>query len=186
MIRRVLSSAPAAERQSLSLSRATAVSFLKSDQAVTDEHGPYIFTLPMPPSVNKMFRNVRGRGRVKTNIYVDWTGHAGWVLKRQWHSEPLTTRCLAVVSVERSSLAADVDNRVKAIFDLLVSGRVIRDDSLITAFAAAWAPPGSRLARIQLIPIVVGTPTTITFHAASSGSTGGWFVSDPQSLEEQF
>ncbi len=40
-------------------------------------------TLPLPPSVNALYRNVAKRGRVKTERYNTWLQAAGWALKEQ-------------------------------------------------------------------------------------------------------
>lgn len=128
--------------------------------------------IPVPPSVNEMFRNVRGRGRVKTAAYNDWLGHAGWLLQSQ-HPAPVKGRVVIVISVERVSRCADIDNRVKAILDLLVTHGVIEDDRNVVGFAAAWAPAANKLARVLVIP---AADLTADFHLAADGATGGWFL----------
>lgn len=133
-------------------------------------------TLPMPPSVNEMFRNVPGRGRVKTAVYLDWKGHAGWTLKEQ-RPTSIKGPVLIVVSVERGSASADLDNRIKALFDLLVEHCVIEDDKHVVGFCAAWAPPSSKLARVMVLP---AASALFEFQLASDRLTGGWFLSEPQ------
>ena len=128
--------------------------------------------IPAPPSVNEMFRNVRGRGRVKTTVYADWLGHAGWVLRSQ-NPPRIGGRVVLILSVERVSKSADIDNRVKAILDLLVTHGVIEDDRNVVAFAAAWAPPANKLARVLVLP---AAGLTADFHLAADGATGGWFL----------
>lgn len=128
--------------------------------------------IPAPPSVNEMFRNVRGRGRVKTAAYNDWLGHAGWVLRSQ-SPDRVGGRVVLVISVERASKSADIDNRVKAILDLLVTHGVIEDDRNVVGFAAAWAPPANKMARVLVIPAAT---MAAEFHLADDGTTGGWFI----------
>ncbi len=128
--------------------------------------------IPVPPSVNDMFRNVRGKGRVKTAAYNDWLGHAGWLLRSQ-HPAPVKGRVVILISVERTSKCADIDNRVKAIFDLLVTHGVIDDDRNVVGFAAAWAPPANKLARVLVIP---ADNLSAEFHLAADGAAGGWFL----------
>lgn len=127
--------------------------------------------IPCPPSVNEMFRNVRGKGRVKTRAYVDWLGYAGWELRRQ-RPASVPGRVLILLSVERGSATADIDNRVKAIFDLLVTHGAIEDDRFVVGFAVAWAPPANRLARVLILP---AADLVAEFHLSAEGSTGGWF-----------
>jgi Holliday junction resolvase RusA-like endonuclease len=133
------------------------------------------FSLPMPPSVNEMFRNLRNGGRAKTSIYKDWRGHAGWVLKSQ-HPERVDSHVVFVVSVERGTLHADIDNRIKAMFDLFVGAGVIVDDSRVVAFAAAWNPPANKIARVMLIPAAEANGMTLKFHLSEDGAHGGWFI----------
>lgn len=128
--------------------------------------------IPAPPSVNEMFRNVRGKGRVKTAAYVDWLGHAGWVLRSQC-PEKISGRVVLVISVERMSRSADIDNRVKAILDLLVTHGVIDDDRFVVGLAVAWAPAANKLARVLVLP---AADLTADFHLADDGTTGGWFI----------
>lgn len=139
-------------------------------------------TLPVPPSVNKMFKNIYSKrgGRADSKAYVDWKGHASWMLRSQ-HPPHIDGRVLAVVSVERGNAHADIDNRIKALFDVIVREGVIDDDSLITGFCVAWAPKADLLARIMLVP--VGT-YDFTFHPAADGATGGWFLNAPPPEQE--
>lgn len=134
-----------------------------------------VYTLPMPPSVNECFRNLPGKGRVKTGVYLDWRGHAGWVLRDQ-KPELVTGHVVVVLSMERTSVLADVDNRIKAMLDLL-KGTVIVDDRFVVAVCAAWAPPSSKLARVMVLP---AASYDFSFQLAGSGSEGGWFLKEPQ------
>lgn len=134
-----------------------------------------VYILPMPPSVNECFRVLPGGKRVKTGVYLDWKGHAGWVLRDQ-KPELLTGHVVIVLSMERTSMQADVDNRVKATLDLL-KGTVIVDDRFVVALCIAWAPPASKLARVMVLP---AASYDFAFQLAPSGSEGGWFLKEPQ------
>ena len=136
--------------------------------------------LPNPPSVNAMFRNLKGRGRVATDVYVDWKGHAGWRLREQ-RPEAIHGPVLIVFNIERTNNQADVDNRVKATLDLLVAHKVIDDDKHVSGFAVAWSPKRNALMRIAIMP---AADLHLEFHLAPDGRTGGWFISAPQSEEE--
>lgn len=137
---------------------------------------PITLTLPTPPSVNKMFRNVRGVGRVKSKAYKDWIGHAGWVLRSQ-HPGRIGGRVVIVVSVEQAGPMSDIDNRVKALFDLLVAHGVIDDDRFVVGFCIAWAPPGNGFARLMILP---AASLDFSFHLAGDGAHGGWFLKVPK------
>jgi len=137
---------------------------------------PVTFTMPVPPSVNQMFRNVRGKGRVKTEAYEQWRAAARTSLRLQ-SLQPVMGRVVVIFGVERGSLAADIDNRIKAMLDAIVTAGVIEDDNRVTAFAAAWLPQANGLAHVQIIP---SAEVGIEFHPSKDGATGGWFISAPQ------
>ena len=131
-----------------------------------------MLTVPTPPSVNEMYSN-RGASRKKSKVYADWKGHAGWTLKPQLvDHETFDEPLLAVIQVERTSSRADIDNRVKALFDLLVAHRVIKNDNLFAGFAVAWGPKGSGLCRAMVLPVC---NLLIQYHPSTDGATGGWF-----------
>ena len=144
------------------------------DGGITASDTTYL-ELPAPPSVNAMFRN-HARGRVATKAYTDWQGHAGWVLRSQ-HPRKIGGRVVLAISIERLSANADIDNRIKAIADLLVKHDVIDDDRNVTAILACWSPAANKIARVQ---IMRASDFTAEFHATPDGSAGGWFVSLPQ------
>lgn len=135
-------------------------------------------TLPAPPSVNKLWRITKGR-RVRSHVYDDWLGHAGWQLKQQRPGR-LRGHVVAVISVERGSLTADIDNIAKSLFDLLVTHQVIEDDRFIVGFCAAWAPPSSKLARVLLLP---AGDLALRFNLSADGASGGFFLAPPPEEE---
>lgn len=136
--------------------------------------------LPLPPSVNAMFRNVKGVGRVKTREYLDWAGHAGWVLRSQNHGH-MPGRVVILISAERPNAGADIDNRIKALFDLLVKHKVIEDDSKVVGFCAAWAPKANRLAHLLIMPAF---DMALNFRLAKDGAHGGWYLDAPNNEDE--
>lgn len=137
---------------------------------------PVTFTVPVPPSVNECFRNLAGRGRVKTLKYDNWRAHAVTSIRGQ-HVIPVAGRVLVIFGVERSSNSADIDNRIKAMLDAIVEAKVIEDDSLVTGFAAAWLPATNGLAHVQIMP---AQPISLEFHPSADRATGGWFMAQPQ------
>lgn len=136
-------------------------------------------TLPAPPSANALFCNVPGVGRVKTKLYSDWRGHAGWRLLAQ-HPAPVGGPVVILIGIERTSLLADADNRIKATFDLLVEHRVIADDRFVVGFAAAWSPKRDGLMRLAIIP---AADIGVRFQLAEDGAHGGWFMNAPHTEE---
>jgi crossover junction endodeoxyribonuclease RusA len=98
--------------------------------------------LPMlPPSVNSLYRNVPGRGRVKTDKYKDWLLEAGLIVNTQLKSNeriegPYGLRLRAYRPDKRRR---DLSNLLKATEDLLVALGVVEDDSLCQSIEAEWA-----------------------------------------------
>jgi len=88
------------------------------------------FQLPVPPSVNELFRNVPGKGRVKTRVYDDWRAHALTSIRLQ-KLAPVDGHVLIRLNIEMAGDRSDLDNRVKAIFDAIVEAKIISDDDTI-------------------------------------------------------
>jgi Holliday junction resolvase RusA-like endonuclease len=96
------------------------------------------FTLPYPPSLNGLFANVPGRGRVATQQYRSWRTDAGWVLKMQ-KPRPTTADVAVTIEVRRpGKRRVDIDGKGKAILDLL-TGPVLGDDSQVVDIRIRWA-----------------------------------------------
>jgi Holliday junction resolvase RusA-like endonuclease len=86
-----------------------------------------VLDLPKPPSVNALFFNKAGKGRVRTSLYNDWRTNAGWILRMQ-KQQPIN----GPVSVSYALCdegKGDLGNLEKAVTDLLVSHRMIDGDS---------------------------------------------------------
>jgi crossover junction endodeoxyribonuclease RusA len=82
-----------------------------------------------PPSVNNLFFNVPGRGRVPSKEYQHWKQEAGWELKAQ---KPQRFTVPVEITVELNpptKRAFDPDGKLKAVIDLLVAHQVIADDN---------------------------------------------------------
>jgi Holliday junction resolvase RusA-like endonuclease len=98
-----------------------------------------VFTLPeMPPSVNEMYANVPGKGRVKSQRYRNWLSAARWTLKAQGARVQSGDKTLSIEIGPRNR-RSDVSNRLKAVEDSLV-GVAIEDDRFITRATIGWAP----------------------------------------------
>jgi Holliday junction resolvase RusA-like endonuclease len=135
--------------------------------------------LPAPPSANALFKNVAGKGRIRTDLYSTWIAHAGWQLKAQ-HPATIHGPVLILIGVERTNSRADIDNRIKPTLDLLVTHKLIKDDSHVIGVAAAWSPARNGRMRVAIIP---AADVGVRFHLANDGAHGGWFLEAPQ-LEE--
>lgn len=91
---------------------------------------PFHIDLPLPPSVNALYRNVPGRGRVKTAAYKRWGAVAAGYA---WRQKPLGgfprfERNFEIVILVPAKMRGDVDNRAKASLDILKDWRIIPDD----------------------------------------------------------
>lgn len=96
-----------------------------------------IETVHMPPSVNAMFRNVPGRGRVRTQRYRDWASAAGWDFNGKGRIEgPFSFRM--IVSRKKARKGSDLDNRIKPVLDLMKTHEIIEDDSLCQSITVAY------------------------------------------------
>ena len=98
------------------------------------------YRLPLPPTTNNLFAHY-GSKRYINPQYAAWLRAAGWELQGQRAGSPcplIEGDVQAIVLVRRPSKRADLDNRLKAVFDLLVRQAVIRDDTQIVRIAAAW------------------------------------------------
>lgn len=90
------------------------------------------FIVPVPPSVNSLYRNVTGKGRVKTERYRTWINAAGWDVRAQ-KPEPVAGQVRVAYRVPwpKDNRHRDLGNYEKALSDLLVLHGVIEDDSKI-------------------------------------------------------
>lgn len=83
--------------------------------------------LPVPPSVNAMYRNVPGVGRVKTSDYRSWIKHAGTLLNIS-RPIPFGKARVQLGIFIPTKTKGDISNRIKATEDLLVAHKIIEDD----------------------------------------------------------
>lgn len=86
------------------------------------------FTLTAPPpSVNGMFANSAANGRIKTAKYRAWIkGEMNALVAQRARPVPYPVS----VSIELpATIRGDVDNRIKAVNDLLVRAGIIPNDS---------------------------------------------------------
>lgn len=88
------------------------------------------FDITVGPSVNTMYRNVPGVGRVKSSDYKKWLKAAEFdvLLQKLKQDKPIPPLCLTI-RVPDSKGRGDISNRVKAIEDLLVRMRLVPDDN---------------------------------------------------------
>ena len=125
------------------------------------------YDLPFPPSVNSMFRNVQGRGRVKTQEYKDWLMEAGLMLRRQ---KPVAVVGQAELLIELDhTRRGDASNRIKAVEDLIVTHGILADDSkkYVKRVTVSWEPING--CRVTIKPAELCERTQIASAAAALG-----------------
>lgn len=96
--------------------------------------------LPIPPSLNAMFANARGKGRVKTREYRMWIKHAKWDVWLATKGQHKTIEGPFDVEIEcdRPNMRRDLDNIIKPLLDILVSEDVVTDDRYVKRITASW------------------------------------------------
>lgn len=82
--------------------------------------------LTPPPSLNGAFRNLRGKGRVKTKAYKKWREDA--VLWLRLQKAPAFTGPVSVSITLPLATRGDADNRLKAALDALQDAGVVAND----------------------------------------------------------
>lgn len=99
-------------------------------------------TLPMPPTVNNLFRNTRS-GRAVTDEYEAWRWEARcaaeWPNLTQYRKTPWEVT-IQLYGLPRGN---DADNRIKAAIDLIAALTGLRDDH-VDAIALVRSTTGER------------------------------------------
>lgn len=95
--------------------------------------------LPFPVSVNALYCNKPGRGRVKSQRYREWSNVAGWQLRAQRPGQIRGRYCLSILLEKRDARRRDIGNLEKCVSDLLVEHGIIEDDALAASIFLAWA-----------------------------------------------
>lgn len=83
----------------------------------------------MPPSTNNLFLNLPGRGRVRSGAYKAWERQASAALT--FASWDMPARPYVVTIRLNMDHRGDIDNRTKAVLDLLVKHKVIDGDQWV-------------------------------------------------------
>ena len=112
----------------------------------------------MPPSVNGLYANIAGRGRIKSAGYKTFLNAFGWDVKRQ---KPEPVHGHYTMSVTLSWLKrrpnADLSNRIKGLEDALVDLGVIDDDSLCDSLTMTWGDlPPTMAVRVEIEGVTDG------------------------------
>lgn len=96
-------------------------------------------SLPYPPAVNNLFRNVPGRGRVRTSKYKAWVSAAAPAC---YGAGRVEGRYVVTITADRPDRRArDLGNLEKATADLLVHVGIVEDDHLAERIVLEWSGP---------------------------------------------
>lgn len=140
-----------------------------------------VVTMPVPPSVNQLYRNVPGRGRVKTRHYADWVAQALRQLRTQnWDYVPGRTVVCMKIPRPAGRKSGDLDNKCKAALDLLVKAGVMDDDKNVVGIAMCWAPAGDDIASVAVLK---AADLDFCFRLNADGGSGAWFLIPPEETE---
>ena len=86
----------------------------------------------LPPTVNNMYRSTRGGQRYKTKDCRYWQEDTVRLMKQHYTGQPNTSRLELVIEFKvKDKRRWDIDNRVKALQDCLISANILKDDSQI-------------------------------------------------------
>lgn len=100
-----------------------------------------VISLPMPPSTNGLFINIRN-GRARSQRYDQWLQEAGWILKSQRPAAVAGKVVLSFTFEDRlKGPKYDISNRLKAAEDLLVSHGIIEADdcTIVRGISASFS-----------------------------------------------
>ena len=117
-----------------------------------------VFLLPWPPSVNGMWRTLKGRN-VLSERYRLWRAAASKALLTQRPKAVLGPVRVTIALSPPDARAYDLDSRVKPILELLAGNRIIDGEGHVTVreltVSAAEAVGGGRLsgARVTILPL---------------------------------
>jgi crossover junction endodeoxyribonuclease RusA len=105
-----------------------------------------IIDLPLPPSVNRLWRSNRGRVH-RSAPYASWLKEAGRVLLQQRPKRLTGWVRISIAAGLPDRRRRDLDNLLKALLDLLVQHQVIETDANVAALDARWDElvPGGRV-----------------------------------------
>src|ERR1700740_2265062 len=98
-----------------------------------------LLSLPYPPAANNLFRNVPGRGRVKTDAYSAWLAEALIALRGQRAPKHPGSFRATILLTRPDRRRRDIDNLVKGVMDALTKAGVIEDAHLAQSIHLAWA-----------------------------------------------
>lgn len=121
---------------------------------IADEARPLVvIDCPMPPSVNRLWRNRVGRSKPYISYrYAKWKRHFDSVIMATIPRPKMPGRFVASIILDERKRRhnSDADNRIKALLDALQRCEVIENDALATSVTVRWGPADG--CRVYLYP----------------------------------
>jgi Holliday junction resolvase RusA-like endonuclease len=101
--------------------------------------GPIKVVLPFPPSVNNLFENPTEGGRKPTRQYMDWREVARRQIQLQ-RPRIAVGPVEVTITLQEPARRCEVENRIKAVLNLLVETGIIADDhsGVLRRVTAQW------------------------------------------------
>lgn len=124
----------------------------------------YSISLPLPPSTNNLYRNVPGKGRVKTKKYTGWIRECLWELKAGNFPKFKGHYEINICVLRKDRRKRDLSNFLKPVEDLLVRAGIVEDDSLCMKIEMEYyqhiVPKGSASVSLGVIGTFAEKPIT--------------------------
>lgn len=129
------------------------------------------YTLPIPPSMNRMWRFVPGASRPKLSEQIrSWKSGAGNEIRAQGivrFDGPVLVFC----EFHRARKDMDCDNRIKPIPDLLAEVGIIPNDKVVAGGAYGWAPISPKSCQVTVMD---AQRVLVEWVPAPDRSIGSW------------
>jgi Holliday junction resolvase RusA-like endonuclease len=106
--------------------------------------------LPLPPSANKLFFNVPGKGRVKTRAYKNWRRNAVLSIFAQVRADQRIGGPVGLSICVPNRMRGDLDNRLKGLIDALVASNRIDDDKHVGSIRIVRGGIAAGMAEIKV------------------------------------
>ena len=105
-------------------------------------------TIPFPPSVNSIWRSVKGRN-ILSKKYREWRTLASQEIMIQ-RPKAIESKVIVHILLDRpDKRKRDIDNYIKAPLDTLVHMDLIEDDSLVETLTIGWSGKTGKTACIS-------------------------------------
>jgi len=100
-------------------------------------------TVPLPPSVNRLWRVKKGGGVYKSKDYTDWYKIATWEIALQAKFKCVKGEYKLIVKARKpDKRQRDLDNIIKALSDALQGSGVIVSDHYCQHLEMSWVKEG--------------------------------------------